>query len=121
MARPYVQHNVFLALLTETGAVGLGLWLMTIGLWARNGWRLWASKRAPIWARQHGLLLLALIVAYTVNGMFHDVGIITMANMLLFFAAGVSQGLLPHTKNAPASRPQRATESQALAAQPSGA
>lgn len=120
MVRPYVQHNVFLALLTETGAVGLGLWLMTLGLWVRNGWRLWASKRAPLWARQHGLLLLALIVAYTINGMFHDVGIITMVNMLLFFVAGVSQGLLPQTQHAPATRQHRSNE-RAPMAMPSGA
>ncbi|MBP89109.1 MAG: hypothetical protein CMJ64_20730 [Planctomycetaceae bacterium] len=100
LARPYVQHNVFLALLTQTGLVGLGLWLMTLGLWAHNAWQLWTSKHAPLWARQHGLVLLALLIVYCVNGMFHDIGIITMVNMLLFLVAGVCQGLTPHIEGA---------------------
>lgn len=100
MAGPYVQHNVFLALLTQLGIVGLGCWLLTLGLWARNAWRVWSNKQAPLWARQHGLVLIALLIAYAVNGMFHDIGIITMVNMLLFFAAGVCQGLAPHAEAA---------------------
>ena len=40
-----LQHNVFLSLLTETGLVGLGLWLGLLGLWGRNAWRLWQARR----------------------------------------------------------------------------
>jgi len=118
LARPYVQHNVFLALLTQTGLVGLGLWLMTLGLWARNAWRLWTSKQAPLWARQHGLLLLALLIAYGVNGMFHDLGIITMVNMLLFFAAGVCQGLAPHIESSACQHRQPARQRMPVAVAP---
>ena len=116
LARPYVQHNVFLALLTQTGLVGLGLWLMTLGLWARNAWRLWTSKQAPLWARQHGLVLLALLLAYGVNGMFHDIGIITMLNMLLFLVAGVSQGLAPQIESSTATQRQRSVHRLPVAA-----
>ncbi|MEX0819636.1 MAG: O-antigen ligase family protein [Pirellulaceae bacterium] len=92
-ARPYVQHNVFLAVLSQTGLLGFGAWMIMLGLWTRNAWRLWNSPQAPEWARQHALLLLALLAAYSLNGMFHDVGIIAMVHMLLFFMAGVCQGL----------------------------
>ncbi|MCA9121035.1 MAG: O-antigen ligase family protein [Planctomycetaceae bacterium] len=99
-ARPYHQHNVFLAILSQTGMLGFGTWMIMLGLWTRNAWSLWSSRGAPLWARQHALLLLALLSAYTINGMFHDVGIISMVNMLLFFVAGVSQGLSPHMHGA---------------------
>ncbi|MDA1053134.1 MAG: O-antigen ligase family protein [Planctomycetota bacterium] len=99
-ARPYVQHNVFLAVLSQTGLLGFGAWMIMLGLWTRNAWLLWNSRQAPLWARQHALLLLALLAAYSFNGMFHDVGIISMVNMLLFFVAGVCQGLAPHIHEA---------------------
>ena len=100
-ARPYVQHNVFLALLTQTGVLGLGLWLTVLGLWIRDAWSLWINHDVPTWARQHALLLMSVIAAYGINGLFHDVGIIVMVNMLLFFLAGVCQGLLPLAKTLP--------------------
>jgi len=67
-ARPYVQHNVILSLLTETGIVGAGLFVALVILWARDAWRLWRSNAAPPWARQQALL---------------------------FFMAGVTAGLRP--------------------------
>lgn len=99
-ARPYHQHNVFLAVLSQTGLLGLGAWMIMLGLWTRNAWLLWSSRHAPQWARQYALLTLALLAAYAFNGMFHDVTIINMVNMLLFFVAGVGQGLVPHIHGA---------------------
>ena len=32
-ARPFVQHNVLLALLTETGLAGMGLFVVLLGTW----------------------------------------------------------------------------------------
>jgi O-antigen ligase len=93
-ARPYVQHNAFLALLTETGLVGLTLWVAVLALWGRDAWRLWRSD-SPLWARQQGLVLLAVLASYFMNAMFHDVSIIPMFHMLLFFAAGLAAGLYP--------------------------
>jgi hypothetical protein len=40
-----------------------------------------------------GLLTLAALGVYFINGMFHDVSLIPMANMTLFFLAGVTAGL----------------------------
>ncbi len=99
-ARPYHQHNVFLAMLAQMGMLGFGAWMIMLGLWTRNAWTLWRSRQAPSWARQHALLFLALLAAYSFNGMFHDVSVISMVNMLLFFVAGVCQGLVPQTRGA---------------------
>jgi hypothetical protein len=87
-ARPYVQHNVFLALLTETGLVGMGLFVALLGAWTLDAWRLWRNPLAPAWARQYGLLFVAFMGVYVANGMFHDVSLIAMMNMYLFFLGG---------------------------------
>lgn len=93
--RGYVQHNVFLALLAETGLVGLGLFVALLALWSRDAWRLWRRGSLPLAYRQQGLLLLAAVGVYVVNGMFHDVSCIPMANMMVFFLAGVTEALRP--------------------------
>jgi O-antigen ligase len=92
--RAFVQHNVFLALLTETGLLGMGLFVALLALWTRGAWRLWRSATAPLWVRQMGLLFLAVIAIYLPNGMFHDVAIIAMVNMFLFFLAGATMALV---------------------------
>lgn len=90
-ARPYVQHNVWLSLLTETGLLGMGLYIALLGCWLRDAWRLWRSS-TPLWARQYGLLFLASFASYLANGMFQDLTIIPMVNMFLFFLAGLVAG-----------------------------
>jgi O-antigen ligase len=92
--RGYVQHNVFLSLLTETGLVGMGLWVGLLWLWGRNAWRLWQASSASPWFRQSGLVLLVLLASYVCNGMFHDVSMIVVVQMLLFFMAGLVAGLV---------------------------
>ena len=103
-ARGYKPHNVFLAALTETGLVGLCLFLVLLALWTRDAWKLWRDgaatsppllpgegrDRRPLWVRQPGLLFLATLAAYLTNGAFHHVAFIPMSNTLLFFLAGVT-------------------------------
>ena len=89
-SRPYLPHNVLFAVVTETGLVGLGLFLATLTLWGCDAWRLWRSLQAPLWVRQQGLFFLAVLSAYLVTGMFHHVAMIPMSNLLLFFAAGMN-------------------------------
>lgn len=96
-ARPYIQHNIFLSLLTETGLIGAGLFTLMLALWSLAAWRLWRAQRAPLWVRQQGLLFLAMLASFLVNGMFHDLTLMPMLNMLLFFLAGVTMGLQPST------------------------
>ncbi|MCC6127538.1 MAG: O-antigen ligase family protein [Pirellulales bacterium] len=94
--RAYVQHNVAFSLLTETGLLGLGLFLALCGLWGLDAWRLWRSTAAPLEFRRMGLLMLAALGVYFINGAFHDVSIVPMANATLFFLAGVTEGLRSH-------------------------
>ena len=90
-ARGYIPHNVALSVLTETGLVGLGLFAATLGLWGRDAWRLWHKREpAALGAQQLWLLFLTALGAYVINGMFHDVSVVPMANMTLFFLAGVT-------------------------------
>jgi len=91
--RPFVQHNVLLALLAETGILGMGLYMALLFAWALNAWRLRNERVGPLWPRQMGLLFLATLGGYLVNGMFQDVSIIPMVNMLLFYIAGATTGL----------------------------
>lgn len=93
--RGYYPHNVFLSLLTEAGLVSLASFVVLLSLWGRDAWRLWRLRSAPLWARQQGLLFLTAMGVYLVNGMFHDTSIVPMANMTLFFLAGVTAGLRP--------------------------
>ncbi len=93
--RGYIPHNAALSLLTETGLVGLGLFAAMFVFWGRDAWRLWRDAGLPLWARQQGLLMLIVLGAYLINGMFHEVSVVPMANMTLFFLAGATAGLRP--------------------------
>jgi O-antigen ligase len=92
-AREYVQHNVVLALICETGLAGTVPFLLVLCMWMWDGWRLWRNTALPLHARQMGLLTVTLVANYFLNGMFHDVSLIPMDNMLLFFITGISSGL----------------------------
>lgn len=89
-ALPYMQHNVVLSYLTELGLFGL---ILAAGIWtslARMSLKLWAANRSSLEARSWGLLLAVMLVNYLINGMFHDVSIIPMGNMLLLSLAGLA-------------------------------
>ena len=47
-ARGNMPHNVLMAVLTETGLVGLGLFLLLLALWSRDAWRLWNASSPPL-------------------------------------------------------------------------
>jgi O-antigen ligase len=104
-ARPYVQHNVWLSLLTETGLAGMLLFTTLLVMWARNAWRIEHDAAAPAWVRAEALLLLAMLAAYGANAMFQDVSLIPMVHMLLFFMAGLSEGLRRYVGAAQVTRP----------------
>lgn len=91
--RPYVQHNVFLALLTETGLIGAGMFVTLLTTWGLMAWRLSRNYAAPLWMRQTALVFTAFLGAYVVNGMFHDVSIVPSLHMFFFFLAGAVSGM----------------------------
>ena len=90
----FMQHNVFLAYLTELGLIGVGVLLGLLGQMLISSWKLWKNKNLDILARQFGLLMVVMLVNYCVNGMFHDVSIIPMQNMLLFYLFGIVNNIL---------------------------
>jgi O-antigen ligase len=92
-ARGYIQHNQFLGLLVETGLLGAGLCVLVLALWGRQAWRVWCRSDLPLEVRQMGLLLLAVLAAYVVNAMFHDVSLVPGTNALLFFLAATTESL----------------------------
>jgi O-antigen ligase len=92
--RNYAPHNLLFGIATETGLVGLGLFLALLGTWAYDAWQLWHTAEAPLWARQQGLFFLAVLSAYLVNGMFHHIALIPMSNLLLFFVAGMNAAVI---------------------------
>jgi O-antigen ligase len=93
--RPYSPHNLLFGIVTETGIVGLGLFLALLVAWSRDAWRLWRAVESPLWMRQQGLFFLAVLSAYLVNGMFHHIALIPMSNLLLFFVAGMNAAVRP--------------------------
>jgi O-antigen ligase len=94
-SRPYSPHNLLFGIVTETGLVGLGLFLALLSAWSYDAWKLWCRASAPLWARQQGLFFLAVLSAYLVNGMFHHIALIPMSNLLLFFTAGMNAAVQP--------------------------
>lgn len=108
---PYMQHNVFLSYLTETGIVGLAALTLLLGGCLLTGGRNWSAGTQggmnPA-SRDFGLLLVTVTGNYVVNGLFHDVSIIPMSHTLLLVTLAIatagapfSPGLAPQTGPAP--------------------
>lgn len=92
-ARPYTQHNTFLALLTETGLVGTGLFVGLLAYWCRQAWMLRRNRALAPAMRQWGLFFLAFMASYVVNGMFHNTSPVPNLNMLLYFFGAITSSL----------------------------
>ena len=92
-AIPYHQHNVFLSVLVENGILGFAIFLCLLLAIFRDAISLLRNERISLWQRQHGLLVLVLLAVYLANGMFHELSIIPMVNMLVFFLVGICRNL----------------------------
>ncbi len=89
---PYMQHNVVLSYLTETGLIGV---LLLVGIWGAYAHAAWRLTRVA-WGRPAGMIGLvggAILVAYIVNGMFHDVSIMPAIGSLYFLFLGLMANL----------------------------
>lgn len=106
--RPYVQHNIFLSLLTENGLLGLLPFVALLCLWSRDAWRLWKREEAPLATRQMGLVFLGMLAGFIANGMFQDVLIMQMMNAYFFFLGGCVRNLA--AEKAPAYEPWRGAQ-----------
>ena len=92
--RDYIHHNTYLSLLTETGVIGLGLFLAVLACWIRVGWKLTRDCEPP-WVRAHGVLLLGALTTYGTQMMFHELSYTAIDNSLVFILAGLANGLAP--------------------------
>ena len=116
LIRDYIHHNTYLSLLTETGLIGLGLFLAILACWIRFGWRLTRDGNPP-WVRAHGVLLLGALAMYCTQMLFHDVSYTAVDNSLIFFLAGIASGLsqrIPSVGLAPPCLPRVTTESTSV-------
>lgn len=91
--RILVHHNTLLSLLTETGMIGLSLFLAVCVGWMRNASQLWRCPFSPRWGRGHAELFMAAFGVYTCQLLFHELSFSTLDNSLLFFLAGVTVAL----------------------------
>ncbi len=89
-AKPYIQHNVFLAQLVDCGLIGLAMMGILLIAWTLLGIQLARDGSAEPERREIGVALLAFLFAYVINGMFHDVSLIEMVHMFLFAMVGIS-------------------------------
>ena len=89
-AIPYMQHNVILSMLTDTGLIGATLFTVLLLYWGLQAWRITHSTSFSTESRTAGAMLLAATAGYITNGMFQDVSVIPMVNMYLFYFAGLA-------------------------------
>ena len=98
--RGYFQHNIFLAMLAELGIVGLAALVFMLAMFARVAILTWNDPTIPFWRQRFGMLLLVFLSNHCVNGMFHEVSIIPMENMLMFFLAAIANNVFSQHHNA---------------------
>lgn len=93
IARPYLQHNLFLAYLAELGLAGFSLAVAFHALFLFNAWRLLARDDLPSGPRVFGLLVLVFNLNWLLNGMLHDVSLIVVIGSLFFFLNGLAYAM----------------------------
>jgi O-antigen ligase len=98
--RPYSHHNTYLAVLTETGLVGLSLLIALQACWGWNAWQLIRSESTPPWARRHGLLMLGVLAVAFWQMMAHEITFTPIDQSLVWFLAGVTLAVAPLAKRA---------------------
>jgi O-antigen ligase len=86
------HHNTFLSLLTETGGIGLGLFVLLLVGWWRAAWQLVRASPAGSWMRGQGLFCLAVMIAYLASAIFHDLTLSPSEQWVLYLTAGVTIG-----------------------------
>ncbi len=122
--RNFAHHNTYLSILTETGLVGLLLYLAVLGLWARAAVHVMrlrgpvgpvADAQVPL--APYGMFVLAVLVLYAVQGLFHEVSYTPLDHALVFLLAGLLRQVQRRTglpTSAQQDKPRAARRVQAL-------
>lgn len=90
--RPYVHHNTFLSLLTETGVIGMGLFVALLIGWCRQSVCL-CQQAVPDWIRMQAVLSLGVLGLYTCQLLAHELSYTPLDNSLVFLIVGLTSGL----------------------------
>ena len=90
--RDYVHHNTFLAILTETGLIGLVLMLVVLLRWSMVGVSLVQSPRAPPWMHTHGLLFVGVLGVAVWQMLGHEITFTSIDQSLIYCLAGIAVG-----------------------------
>jgi len=101
------HHNTFLSILTETGLIGLVLFVGMLTAWGRAAWQLVGDAASESWVRAHGLFTLAALIAYVANAMLHDLTSSPSEQWLICLLAGGTVGLQSRAQCRAAIRPRR--------------
>lgn len=91
--RQQPDHNTLLSLLTQTGLVGLVLFLTVLFGWARAAWQMLRSPLAPYYARLQGIVMLAALGIYAGPALFFDVAYSPPDHWFLFLLGGLTMGI----------------------------
>src|SRR5690606_28697965 len=116
--RPYVHHNTFLSILTDTGLVVLALFLAMIAYWGVNAWRILLAADTPAWAKHQAIWLLGAIGVYAPQLLFHELSYTPLDNSLVYFLAGTVSALVPQHAPQQQAQAKRAAKSSNAAPQP---
>ncbi|TWT89700.1 O-Antigen ligase [Pseudobythopirellula maris] len=116
------HHNTFLSLLTETGMLGLALYLSVLAGALVAAWRLVHSPLASDAERTLGYLLVATVAIYAPSALFHDLSLVHSDQWLVFVITGLGVGAERRLALRTASASARSALPQATAtARPTGA
>ena len=83
----------WLWLLTETGILGTSFLFLVLFNALRCAIRIYRHAESSPWQQAMAMTLIAYLISYFVNGMFHDVSIIPMAHMLMFYLIGINTAI----------------------------
>jgi O-antigen ligase len=88
--RGYVHHNTFLSILTETGLIGLALFLAVFLAWAKYAWRLARDRGALPWQQRQAVLFLGVLCIAFWQMTGHEITFTPLDMSLILFLAGLT-------------------------------